>query len=338
VESRESRGSRFIFDVCLGYSPRSETAAIPEDLTQAHMPDVGGIRINHGAVSDRPGASVETSAGSADILISERLMGVHVLLVEDNAINRRIIAEMLEDARIRVTAVEDGRQAILAVDAEEYDAVLMDIQMPGMDGYETTRIIRTNPRHRTLPIIALTAHAMEGFRKKCMEAGMDDYMTKPIDYHQLYAKLAVYTGSTAPMVAPEKSFESRPENNVPCGLASFPGVDVASGLKRMGGRRELYVSVIREFHKDYCDAPEWLAKALKNGEREVIHRIAHTIKGLAANIGANNLQSAAENIEALCNTQDSLPSIPDLDEFNNQLREFLSVSEKIEACLANNNR
>ncbi|MFZ2633096.1 MAG: response regulator [Desulfosalsimonadaceae bacterium] len=277
---------------------------------------------------------------AAESEIPLNIRGIHVLVVDDSETNRQVIRELLEGERIRVTLAHNGRQALSVIDDAFYDAVLMDIQMPGMDGYETAKRIRQDPRHEQLPIIALTANALEGSREKCLNAGMNDVVTKPIDYHQLYAKLAMVAGAAGPSGRGDGIPGKIPAVSPTVKLSGielsggFAGIDVAAGLKRLGGKRELYVRMLREFRKEYQDAPGLLAEALKKGDRELIRRTAHTIKGLAANIGAEDLKSIAAKIEAASIPGGPLPTLSDLDVFNDHLEKFFAVSKRIEAYLA----
>ncbi|RJP87298.1 MAG: response regulator [Desulfobacteraceae bacterium] len=300
--------------------------------------DGANIEPGNQDLEDAPASEIRPLPGLSTEF-PESIRGIHVLVVEDSEINRLIIRKMLEDAQIQVTLVHNGWQAISALDESVYDAVLMDIQMPGMDGYETARRIRHNPRHEHLPIIALTAYVLDGSREKCLDAGMNDVVTKPIDYSQLFATLARYVAAAGSLgigegIPEKKQMETAPPNLSGGDLfGGFAGMDVAAGLKRLGGKRELYVRVLKEFHKEYHNAPELLANALKKGDRELIHRVAHTIKGLAANIGAADLKTIAGKIETACASDGSMPCLSDLDAFNYHLKAFFADSKKVEACL-----
>ncbi|MEK6805443.1 MAG: response regulator [Pseudomonadota bacterium] len=162
VESKPGLGSRFHFT--LGFAPAVETAAVPGAVTRrARISELGAAR---------------------------DLRGARVLLVEDNAMNRRLAGEILRDAGVVLDLAEDGRKAIAAVKTRTYDAVLMDVQMPEMDGMEATRRIRALPECESLPIIAMTASAFEDDRANCLKAGMNGFLSKPIDAEQMLALLA----------------------------------------------------------------------------------------------------------------------------------------------------
>jgi CheY-like chemotaxis protein/HPt (histidine-containing phosphotransfer) domain-containing protein len=145
----------------------------------------------------------------------------------------------------------------------------------------------------------------------------------------------MYSGKSLPAGKSQKALEKRLAENIPEELLDlFPGVDVVAGIKYMGGKRDLYATVLKEFHKDHKDAPELLAKAIERGDRDLIYRIAHTIKGLAANIGAKDLKTVAGKIEVASARAGSIPTQSDLDEFTICLNEFFTISEKIQATFA----
>ncbi len=222
------------------------------------------------------------------------LGGVRLLLAEDNDINQQIAVELLEGAGARVTVANNGREAVdrlLAGGPGAFDAVLMDLQMPEMDGIEATRRIRADARFATLPIIAMTAHAMVEEREKCFAAGMVDHISKPVDPHAMFQTLSRWVRGTkpaAPASAP-RAADALPE---------IDGLDTAAGLKRVAGNRALYLSLLRQFADKQADAGQRLAAALKAKDQGAAERIAHTVKGVAGSIGLNGLQQRCVELEA----------------------------------------
>ena len=223
------------------------------------------------------------------------LRHARVLLVEDNEINQEVATEILREAGVQVTIAGDGAQAVALVDSQAFDAVLMDWQMPVMDGFEATRQIRAQPRHADLPIIAMTANAMAGDREKCIQAGMNDYVVKPIDVEQLLGTLARWL--QVPAVAPART----PAPAVPAAVATpapeLPGIDVAGALRRLRGNGGLYRNLLARFSTQYADGAAPLTQALAAQQWEAAQRWAHTLKGLAANLGATTLQGMAQKVE-----------------------------------------
>lgn len=228
------------------------------------------------------------------------LNGIAALVVEDNRINQQVAKELLEKAGITVDIVRDGAQAIKAVDGSHFDLVLMDVQMPDMDGYQATRMMRKDPRFEQLPIIAMTAHALVGDREKCLAAGMDDYLTKPIDPTKFYVMLEKWAGRSKTRAVSEidstpNSVSSRGDTQ----LERFdsPGIDGADGLAHVGGNSELYQRLLMEFVADHGEDAKLLTNLLAEPDRESARRLVHTLRGIAGNIGAVTLELLGARLE-----------------------------------------
>jgi two-component system sensor histidine kinase/response regulator len=227
--------------------------------------------------------------------------GAHLLLVEDNAVNQEIAVEILSNAGVRVDVANNGVEAIDKVQQTNYEGVLMDCQMPLMDGYEATRRIRTDARFRELPIIAMTANVMAGDRERCINAGMNDHVGKPIDVNELFSTLARWikrpTGETVANAADEASPEDVP--------IYIPGVDVEKALKRVGGSIKLYKTLLSRFRETQLDAVHRIREAIGRAEFETARREAHTLKGLAGSVGATALAECASTVENLLKTKET---------------------------------
>jgi PAS domain S-box-containing protein len=222
--------------------------------------------------------------------------GTRVLLVEDNEINQQVARELLEGAGLVVAIASDGAQALAMLETTSYAAVLMDIQMPVMDGLEATRRIRADSRHNDLPIIAMTAHAMDQDRRKSLEAGMNDHVGKPIDPRELYATLARWLLPQKPAATSEPA---RPEP--PTGLADTgarPQLDTRLGLSRLRGNEPLYRKLLGEFPEKFSDIVTAITERLTRDDLHGARRQAHTLKGVAGNIGAMTLYAVAAEVEA----------------------------------------
>ena len=252
--------------------------------------------------ADREAAETSQAGPSFDI---ERLHGARVLLVEDNEINQEVAMGQLQDAEVFVDLAENGQVALGMIAGNDYDLVLMDMQMPVMDGVEATRIIRTNPRHVTLPIIAMTANAMASDREICLEAGMNDHIAKPIDPDQLFGVLLRW------IRRPESDVRRRPAHAAPAHHASsrknepelvIPGIDVRAGLKRTGGNRQRYETLLRKFAEQQSEMVEAMRTALSIGDAATAERAAHSLKGAAGTLGAVSLAEAAASTEGAVRT------------------------------------
>ncbi|MEJ2098629.1 MAG: response regulator [Desulfobacterales bacterium] len=246
------------------------------------------------------------------------IRGAQVLLAEDNEINQQVAREILEGAGLRVTLANNGQEAVVAVQNNHYDAVLMDIQMPVMDGYTATRKIREwekeiqkansalSPQSSALPIIAMTAHAMAGDEERSMTAGMNGHVTKPIDPDQLFATLQKWIQPTGkhvpvrpavPSAAKAAAIKTMPPKTVL--PDSLPGFDLAEGLKRLRGNQQLYRKLLMDFGGKYTQVAAEIRQALDAGDLKQAHSLIHNLKGLAGNLAATELQASAVELEKL---------------------------------------
>ena len=250
-------------------------------------------------------ASDEVHTGSAfDV---SRTRGARVLLVEDNELNQEVAKGLLEEAKVSVDLAENGEIAVRMVRKGDYDVVLMDMQMPVMGGIEATQAIRSEPGFQALPIIAMTANAMAADREKCMEAGMNDHVAKPIDPDELFAALLRWIkpreakGASAQPAAPTKAPEappSAPDVSTP----EIAGIDTKSALKRIGGNAKLYQNLLRKFAQQQAAAVEEIRAALAGGDVATAERVAHSLKGVAGNLGATVLAEVARKAETAVKT------------------------------------
>jgi CheY-like chemotaxis protein/HPt (histidine-containing phosphotransfer) domain-containing protein len=235
-----------------------------------------------------------------------------VLLAEDNEINQQVAREILEGAGLNVSIANDGGEALRAVQKSPFDAVLMDIQMPVMDGHEATIEIRKDDRFRELPIIAMTAHAMAGDMEKSLEAGMNDHVTKPIDPDQLFAALRKWIPAKGGRHVEAKPWGlGRADEGEEIPLPeSLPGFDLAAGLKRLQGNEGLYKKLLGRLATDYSGAADDIRKALAAQEMGEAHGLVHGLKGAAGNLGATDVHATAAELENLIKEvdKDKLPS------------------------------
>jgi len=223
--------------------------------------------------------------------------GAHLLLVEDNVMNQELALEILQEAGLIVDIAKNGAEAVEKVFAIEYDGVLMDCQMPVMDGFEATRKIRLNPRFAKLPILAMTANAMSGDKEKCLDSGMNDHIPKPIDVAGLFLTMAQWIkpkNQTISIAAKTPKQEEVSEESL-----EIEGVDIKSALGRVGGNKKLLLKLLKRFIETQSNVVERIQMALDTFNMEVATREAHTIKGLAGNIGATFLYTCAENLEKI---------------------------------------
>ncbi|OAN44096.1 hybrid sensor histidine kinase/response regulator [Magnetospirillum moscoviense] len=250
-----------------------------------------------------PFQPVDHHQASTPVSVSS-LRGARVLLAEDNDINRELAIEILSTVGVSVDTAADGSEAILMLERSRYDGVLMDCQMPVMDGYEATRAIRRNAAWANLPVIAMTANAMDGDRQKCLAAGMNDHVTKPIDTPNLLATMARWIKPSRP--AAFEAFQTAAEDiGDDMDFSSLTLFDSGAGLRRAQGNAKLYGRLLRKFRDGNRDFEAAFHAALADADPRAAERCAHTLKGLAATIETAEVAQAAAALEHGC--RDGLP-------------------------------
>jgi signal transduction histidine kinase/DNA-binding response OmpR family regulator/HPt (histidine-containing phosphotransfer) domain-containing protein/CHASE3 domain sensor protein len=305
--------------------------------------------VNVFAVPDEGGAG----AGAVAEESASRLLGARILLTEDNEINQQIAIELLEGAGATVQVANHGREAVETLangpQPPPFDLVLMDLQMPEMDGYQATTKIRSDARFAALPIIAMTAHATMEERQRCLAAGMNDHISKPIDPELLFETVGRFYKPTAgldlgspghrasePPLPSEKLKPARPlvaaaaeptekphadELEIP----TVEGLNSAEGVLRVAGNKKLYGKLLRQFSNTEVDAAQRIASALAANDRALAERLAHTVKGLAGSLGSHGVQQAAGRLEeVIASRAPSAEVMPILQEFRSVLEDFIS--------------
>jgi CheY-like chemotaxis protein len=220
-----------------------------------------------------------------------------VLLVEDNATNQLLAETLLEKKGHTVVTARNGKEALAALAERSFGVVLMDVQMPEMDGFEATARIRAQEREtgKHVPIVAMTAHAMKGDRERCLEAGMDGYVTKPIRAEELYRALALFAPADVP--DPLHPVASHPADPIVAGTqARF---DKAALVARVGGREDRLRTIIQVFQGESAGLMTELREAIAGGQADGLKRAAHSLKGAAGLFGAPGVVENAQRLESL---------------------------------------
>ena len=265
---------------------------------------------------DLQDALLNALLGKVDVLPAKRpppdlvpLRGRRVLLAEDNPINQEVALELLEAVGLRVDVADDGVQAVTLAQMHDYDAILMDIQMPGMSGIEATRQIRRQPGRTAVPILAMTANAFAEDRDACLGAGMNDHIAKPVDPQALYESLLRWIRLPtldAPAITPPRPSITHSEAEQRQMAASIEGIDIAAGLHIVSGKWATYWRILHLFAKTHRNDLTRLREALASGDIAGARTTAHALKGSAGNIGAKHLAELAAATEMPLKQADAL--------------------------------
>lgn len=276
LESELGCGSTFSFTVCL--KNFVNTAAIDQDTPAGNYQPQGG-----------------------------EFQDINLLLVEDSLINQRVAFEMLRAAGLKVQTALNGKEALAQLGKRDFDIVLMDVQMPEMDGLEATRHIREKLKLPQIPIIAMTAHAMKGDRQKCLAAGMNDYVAKPIDPKQLFdalrRNLEIETSDSRALNELDNKTIDNPER-IPGIPVPAEVLNVEEGLERLGGDLQLYLTIIEEFRSHHADSCGQFKALITAGDYEEAARVAHTLKGASGSIAAVKVAKLSAVLEQACLDKD----------------------------------
>ncbi|MBF0382054.1 MAG: response regulator [Magnetococcales bacterium] len=249
--------------------------------------------------------------------VAKDLSGANVLLVEDQHINQVIAKGFLEDVGIIPDLAENGQQAVEMVKKKSYDLVLMDIQMPHMDGYTATKQIRMLPQCAKLPIIAMTAHAMVDDKNKCRAAGMNSHIAKPILSEQFYDTISQWIRISNP--DSNKKIEITQPN-----LLQIPNYDVAAGLKRIGGNQQGFEKLLIRFREDYGKTSQEVINSINNGDHKTAKELVHKVKGVSGNIGHNSLYASSIALEQAIGKMDKATLTPLLQKYTSIMDEFIT--------------
>jgi two-component system sensor histidine kinase/response regulator len=252
-----------------------------------------------------------------EVVSTASIAGARILLVEDNEINQQVACELLSQAGLEVEIANHGQEAVEMVAKRDYDAVLMDVQMPVMDGYTATGKIRAMPKQAKLPILAMTANAMLEDRQNALDCGMNAHIPKPIDPDVLFKALREWIpareGGGASVGPDSSGSASKGINVLP---AKLPGIDLEVGLRNVGGNRVLLRKLLVDFYKDHAEDAEEILVALDRDDSAGAQCLAHTLKGIAGTIGIPELLRPVAELEAFLKDRDNEGARSRLDELS----------------------
>jgi signal transduction histidine kinase/response regulator RpfG family c-di-GMP phosphodiesterase len=315
VESDYGQGSTFCFSARFGVVESAPAAAMDDP----RAPNLGQAQAAPGTLTARP--SLEPAL--------EAIAGARILLVEDNEINQQVACELLRGAGLEVDVADNGQLAVHCVEArhtqQPYDLVLMDMQMPVMDGVTATRLLRKTHSADALPIVAMTANSMRADRDRCLQAGMNDFVTKPINPQELWRAVLRWvppragqglrdnTRPRAEAVEAANAFASgtEPSDGTAAGaelmqmLERIPDLDVELGLLRTAGQPGLYASVLTKFVRTKADEARRIRSCLDAQDYAGAQRLAHTLKSVAGTLGATLLEGSAKALESQLHRPDT---------------------------------
>ncbi|MFF2483167.1 response regulator [Paenibacillus sp. NPDC058071] len=286
---------------------RDEVLQMPDELRPAALltkpvTRMSMFRALSGALDDK-GTRVSVDAAMGEVASgSEELLAAkaRILLAEDNTINQLVAMEMLKEYGFEIGLAENGKEALLKLEQDKWDMVLMDIHMPEMDGMEATTRIRSDARYDRLPIIAVTANTLRSDHERYLRLGMNAVVTKPIDPEQLYASITALLGKPAvlPLKRPADKNGGAVASDEPA-LPVVPGMDMAAALARVSGKRVILLHMLEQFESNYENFADKLITHLENGETTAAKRMLHTLKGASSHLSASEIAAAAGALEEI---------------------------------------
>lgn len=284
------------------------------------------LQRGHGAMP----SDMSETAVDAEMQLRRQSAGMWLLLTEDNPINREVALELLHSVGLAVDTAADGQIAVAKASARAYDLILMDMQMPVMDGLDATRAIRKLPGWASRPILAMTANAYDEHRQACMDAGMNDFITKPVEPETLFATLLKWlpaahaTELTDGLIAAQPP-KRQQQSALPRALLEFAGLDTARALRSMGGKADAYLLLLRLFAADHRDDPQLLLDAIAAGDIDAVKQRTHALKGAAGSLGSTAVHAAALALEEALRSNEATLLTDLVDSLRNAMQSLDAV-------------
>jgi CheY-like chemotaxis protein len=273
---------------------------------------------------------------SATDIAIEKLRGANILIVEDNLINQELASALLSSNGMKTTLACNGKEAIDALQQSTFDGVLMDCQMPIMDGYEATKALRKMSQFKSLPILAMTANAMVGDREKALACGMNGHIAKPIRVEELFITMSKWIMPASPVLLPMKKVIKTPNKALINLLPEIPGIDIQTGLNICQNNLSLYLKLLEAFYNNEKQFVDNFRQEFSSNDPQGPCRLAHSLKGSAGNIGANSIQQAAATLELACDEHTRIEEMEnELALVNSALNESMQVIQSIDFKVLN---
>ena len=290
-----------------------------EKVDEVLFKPVTGSHVCDSIINALSAYSKDSSNLSINKFEDEDLAGIKVLLAEDNQVNQQVVLEILNKVNIEVRVANNGQEAVEYIKEEDFDLVLMDIQMPKIDGYKATVKIRQDLEEEELPIIAMTANAVKSDKQKALRIGMNDYITKPIELDSFFATVKKWLPIEENTRL--KANNDGQDNSLAVEWEDLTAFDLESALKRVNHNKELYKNILADFYTQYQNVESRIKKLAAENDLEELEGLIHTLKGLAGNIGATSLHQAAVELDKALKTGSDFEKL--LQEFYQELRKVL---------------
>jgi PAS domain S-box-containing protein len=269
---------------------------LTKPVTASGLLDSILLAMGKDVVSERHVAEKDNLAENA----IDHLQGAKLLLVEDNEMNQELAMELLTMNGLTVTLAENGQEALSELTKQSFDGILMDCQMPVMDGYTATKAIRAQAQYESLPIIAMTANAMAEDKARVIACGMNDHIAKPINVNGMFITMAKWITPKEPKLRVKTKSDSSTNDNIETEIPSVLGIDTEAGLAVTQNNKTLYLKLLKRFASSYENFEQLFLDAVQDSDEQAAVRCAHTLKGTAGNIGAKSIQQAAKVLEQAC--------------------------------------
>lgn len=269
-----------------------------------------------GRCRSEPAASIQANVDDAEGDLRRLHAGATILVVDDNSINAEVARDLLSEVGLAVEIASNGRIALEKAQVRRYALILMDVQMPEMDGLEATRRIRRLHAGSDLPILAMTANALANDRRACLEAGMNDFISKPVDPQLLYRTILKWLPDVPATPAPKADAPAADPGDAPTGidtraatLPPLPGIDTQAGLASVRGKVEFYLLLLEEYSAHNVDAVSDFRRILAAGDRRTARRLIHTLKGVSGTLGISAVHRKAAELDQALKDDASAPII-----------------------------